>query len=108
MKSNAAGQLLGYGMQFPRALLHLLKGSPGDAVCVEVLGDVATIKSDSNVIAEEDKASSTAHNPLTNKSDDLWKTFSNWIQAINDHILVHSPGNNSNIMPQVDHPYTST
>jgi len=30
MKSNAAGQLLGYSLQFPRALFHLLTCSPGD------------------------------------------------------------------------------
>ena len=44
MKSNAAGQLLGYTIQFPRALYHLLRCGPGDAVCIEVLGDVATKK----------------------------------------------------------------
>ena len=81
MKSNAPGQLLGYTIQFPRALCHLLRSGPGDAVCVEVLGDVATLKPDGGVIAEEDK-SSIVGNPLTDKSIDLWKTFSNWIEAI--------------------------
>ena len=81
MKSNAPGQLLGYTIQFPRALLHLLRSGPGGSVCVEVLGDVATIKPDGTVIDEEDK-SSVANNPLTDRSTDLWKTFSNWIAAI--------------------------
>jgi len=81
MKSNAPGQLLGYTIQFPRALYHLLRSGPGDAVCVEVLGDVATLKPDGGVIAEEDK-SSIVGNPLTDKSTDLWKTFSIWIEAI--------------------------
>ena len=83
MKSNAPGQLLGYACQFPHALLHLLKGSPGDVVCVEVLGDVATIGSDGKVIAEEDKSSTTG-NPLSDRSTDLWKTFANWIDATNN------------------------
>ena len=86
MNSNAPGQLLGYSIQFPRALCHLLKSGPGDVVCIEVLGDVATLKSNSMVIVEEDK-SSIVSNPLTDRSTDLWKTFSNWIKAINDKEL---------------------
>ncbi len=80
---NAPGPFLGYSIQYPRALYHLLRSGPGDSVCVEVLGDVTTIKSDSRVITEEDK-SSTVGNPLTDKSTDLWKTFFNWIKAVND------------------------
>ena len=82
MDSNAPGQFLGYALQVPRALVHLLKGRPGDIVCVEVLGDVATLTADSHLIAEEDKSSINS-NPLTNKSTDLWKAFYNWITAIN-------------------------
>lgn len=82
MKSNAPGQLLGYTIQFSRALCHLLKSGPGDIVCVEVLGDVASVTSDGKTTTEEDK-SSIARNPLTDKSTDLWKTFANWINAIN-------------------------
>ncbi|MBX4267549.1 ABC-three component system protein [Clostridium estertheticum] len=81
MKSNAPGQLLGYSMQFPRALYHLLRSDPYDVVCVEVLGDVATLSSGGELLSEEDK-SSIAGNPLTDRSTDLWKTFSNWIEAI--------------------------
>lgn len=82
MDSNAAGQLLGYAIQFPRALYHLLSSKPGDSVCIEVLGDVATIKSDGTVVSEEDK-SSVNGNPITDKSTDLWKTLYNWINANN-------------------------
>lgn len=81
MKSNAAGQLLGYSIQFPRALYHLLRSAPKDVVCVEVLGDVATVSSDGKLLSEEDK-SSIVSNPLTDRSTDLWKTFHNWIEAI--------------------------
>jgi len=81
MKSNAAGQLLGYTIQYPRGLYHLLTGGPGDFVCIEELGDVATLKPNLDVIAEEDK-SSIVGNPLTDKSTDLWKTFSNWMNLI--------------------------
>ncbi len=84
MKSNAAGQLLGYSLQFPRALFHLLTCSPDDSVSIEVIGDVATQKADNSLVTEEDKSSITG-NPLTNKSTDLWKTFYNWVKAINDN-----------------------
>lgn len=50
------------------------------------MGDVATLKPDGGVIAEEDK-SSIVGNPLTDKSVDLWKTFSNWIKAITSRNL---------------------
>jgi hypothetical protein len=83
MKSAAPGQLLGFTLQFPRALYHLLKCGPGDAVCIEYLGDVATLLGDGSVISEEDK-SSIVGNPLTNRSTDLWKTFHNWIHAVKD------------------------
>ena len=83
MKSNAPGQLLGYTIQFPRALCHLLRSGPGNTVCVEVLGDVATKKENNEVIAEEDK-SSLSGKPITDKSTDLWKTFFNWIVAIKE------------------------
>jgi len=86
MESNAPGQLLGYVLQLPRALCHLLKGGPGDIVCVELLGDVATRSSNGETISEEDK-SSISGNPLTDRSSNLWKTFSNWIDAVNEGTL---------------------
>jgi len=81
MNSNAPGQLLGFTLQFPRAFYHLLQSRPGGCVCVEVLGDVATLSKEGNVISEEDK-SSIVGNPLTDRSIDLWKTFYNWILAV--------------------------
>jgi len=81
MSSNAPAQLLGYTVQFPRALLHLLKAGPGDAVSVEFIGDVATHKKDATILSEEDKTS-TISNPLTDRSTDFWKTFYNWLTAI--------------------------
>ncbi len=87
MDSNAPGQFLGYALQVPRALFHLLKGGPGDVICVEVLGDVATLTADSHLTAEEDKSSINC-NPLTNKSTDLWKTFYNWMAAIDEGEII--------------------
>ncbi len=86
MSSNAPGQLLGYVIQFPRALFHLLSMGQGDCVCIEYLGDVALLLASGNAITEEDK-SSIVGNPLTDRSTDLWKTFSNWIDAIENKNL---------------------
>lgn len=81
MKSNSPGQLLGYSIQYSRALCHLLRANPGDYVCIEVLGDVASVSVDGETTSEEDK-SSLSTNPITDRSVDLWKTFANWIDAI--------------------------
>lgn len=82
MGINAPGQVLGYGLQFPRVLYHLLRCEPEDKVAIEVIGDVATIATES-LITEEDKSSQIA-NPVTDLSTDLWKTFFNWVGLIND------------------------
>lgn len=81
MSENAPGQLLGFTIQYPRALCHLLRTAPGGTVCLEVHGDVSTIEPSAAVIAEEDK-SSIRSNPVTDKSPDLWKTLSNWVDAV--------------------------
>jgi hypothetical protein len=46
-----------------------------------VHGDVSTTGPNASVIAEEDK-SSIRSNPVTDKSTDLWKTLSNWVNAV--------------------------
>ncbi|OAT84195.1 hypothetical protein A6P54_02545 [Bacillus sp. MKU004] len=81
MSENAAGQLMGYTLQFPRALYHLTMCEPGEMVCVEYLGDVAIEKDGVVRFSEEDK-SSIHSNPVTDKSVDLWKTLYNWVNSI--------------------------
>ncbi|MES3020784.1 MAG: ABC-three component system protein [Pseudomonadota bacterium] len=81
MSQNASGQLLGYAMQFPRALCHLLRATPGCKVCIEVHGDVATVLPSGGIIAEEDKCSINS-NPVTDKSINLWKSLSNWVDSV--------------------------
>ncbi|AZA88161.1 hypothetical protein EG349_15845 [Chryseobacterium shandongense] len=82
MGIHAPGQVLGYGLQFPRVLYHLLRCEPEDKVAIEVIGDVATIAAES-LITEEDKSSQIG-NPVTDLSTDLWKTFFNWVGLINN------------------------
>ena len=83
--ANAPGQMQGYTLQLQRALLYLLQGGPGTSVCVEVIGDVGQTSA-SGITAEEDK-SSLSSNPVTDKSSDLWKTFYNWIQMIDQGVI---------------------
>ena len=89
MSTEARGQLLGYSLQFPRALLRLLEIAPGGAIGIEINGDVSAFSQDGRMLTEEDK-SSICGNALTDKSVNLWKTFYNWcklIQAREDIVL---------------------
>jgi hypothetical protein len=86
MKSNAAGQLFGYSLQFPRALLRLLQAEIDAKVGIEVCGDVAVFFPEGITLTEEDK-SSLLRNVLTDTSINLWKTFYNWINAVNNKEL---------------------
>jgi len=78
---NVPGQAEGYYLQETRFLAHLLDAKSGDVVCLEYLGDVATEHSNGTVTTEEDK-SSISNNPVTDRSVNLWKTFYNWIQSV--------------------------
>ena len=81
MLSNAPGQLFGYSLQFPRALLRLLQSGIGAKIGVEICGDVSVFFPEGIILTEEDK-SSLSRNTLTNTSINLWKTFYNWINSI--------------------------
>ena len=78
--SHVPGQLYGYLLQVTRTVAHLLRAHPGQAVSVEFLDDVATQGPD-GVVAEQDK-SGLAHNPVSNRSLELWKSLHNWVRAI--------------------------
>ncbi len=78
---NVPGQAEGYYLQETRFLSHLLDAKSGDVVCLEFFGDVATEHSDGTITTEEDK-SSISGNPVTDRSINLWKTFYNWIQSV--------------------------
>ena len=83
MLTEARGQLLGYVLQFPRALLRLLELSPNGAVGIEIMGDVSVFFPEGNITLEEDK-SSICNNPLSDRSSNLWKTFYNWCKLIQE------------------------
>lgn len=86
MSNDAPGQFLGYAIQLPKAVAQLLLSNSGDIVCIEYFGDVMHDKLDGTRTTIEMK-SSVQSNPITDKSKDLWKTFSNWVDAVKDSSL---------------------
>ena len=78
VSTTAPGQIVGYSVQYFRALLRLLQCKPGEAVSIEHISDVGVRLRNGNLILEEDK-SSISSNPLGDLSLNLWKTFRNWI-----------------------------
>lgn len=83
--SHVPGQFLGFSLQITRCVAHLLRAHEGQSVSVEHLDDVAT-SGPEGVVAEQDK-SGLAHNPVADRSIDLWKTLHNWVRAIRDGAL---------------------
>lgn len=77
--TSAPGQFYGYGIQEARFLHHLLRSQPGDTVALECMDDVSGTK-DGEDYAEQVK-SGLAHNPISDRSTDLWKTFANWLNG---------------------------
>lgn len=78
--ANVPGQFYGYSLQITRVVAHFLRARQGQAVSIEHLDDVAT-HTDEGVIAEQDK-SGLAHNPVADRSPELWKTLANWVRSI--------------------------
>ena len=80
-RSQVPGQYLGYSLQATRFLAKLLEVEPGWTVSLEVFGDVGVETADGHQLAGEVK-STHGGNPVSDRSVDLWKTFSNWIDAV--------------------------
>ncbi len=80
--SHAPGQHLGYSLQTTRFLMRLLDADDDWTVSLEVFEDVGVETSKGQRIAEQGK-SATENNPVSDRARDLWKTFSNWIDAVN-------------------------
>lgn len=81
VKHAAAGPYLGFALQ-PVRLCYYLLSSPRDAsVSLEYLDDVAVHHADGTLLLEQCK-SALAHNPISDWSDDLWKTVANWLDLV--------------------------
>ena len=79
--SQVPGQYLGYSLQTTRFLARLLEAEPGGTVSLEVFEDVGIETTEGNRIVEQVK-STCDNNPVSDHAVDLWKTFSNWIDAV--------------------------
>lgn len=77
LKTSAAGQYLGYAIEPVRFCRHLLSVPDGDSVSLEFIDDIAVHSAQGTLALEQCKSSITARG-LPDKSNDLWKTFSNW------------------------------
>lgn len=86
VKHSAPGQYLGFALQPVRMFFHLLSGPDGANVSLEHLDDVAVHYPDSSILVEQAKSALT-QNPLSDWSEDLWKTISNWLEAVRSGIL---------------------
>jgi len=74
-------QYLGYSLQPVRFLVRLIEGDSDSNVSLEAFEDIGVETSNGHRTAEQDK--STPHsNPVSDRATDLWKTFSNWIHAV--------------------------
>lgn len=81
VKHAAAGPYLGFALQPVRLCYHLLSGPPDSRVSLEYMDDVAVHYADGTVLLEQCK-SALSHNPISDWSDDLWKTIANWLDAV--------------------------
>ncbi len=85
--TSAPGQFLGYSLQTSRLLGHLLKAGPGITVSLEVFADTGVEYPDGKILAEELKSRTSDANPLSDRSEDLWKTIRNWVDAVSAGVL---------------------
>lgn len=83
--ASVPGQFYGYSIQITRVVAHFLRAQQGQSVSIEHLDDVAT-HTDTGDLVEQDK-SGLAHNPVTDRSPELWKSLANWVRAIRDGAL---------------------
>lgn len=81
VKHAAAGPYLGFALQPVRLCYHLLSSPRGSSVSLEYVDDVAVHYADGTLLLEQCK-SALSHNPISDWSEDLWKTFANWLDAV--------------------------
>lgn len=80
-QTTVPASVAGYIGQLRRALFRLAQANPLDKVGVEVLDDVATVKQCLTEYEQDKLTHTDDRNPLTNRSDGLWKTLDIWTDA---------------------------
>ncbi len=80
--TNVPASVAGYLLQIQRALWRLADAPLDAAVGVETCDDVATLTPDGLMESEQDKLTLSAlGSPLSNRSEDLWKTLRIWCNS---------------------------
>lgn len=79
--TSAIASWLGYTAQEYRLVQRLLKADKGNVLGFEILDDLQE-HSQGGLVLEQDKLSTTSRNIVSNQSQDLWKTLSNWVDLI--------------------------
>src|SRR5690242_3776522 len=87
--ATAAGQALGYSLQFTRLTAMLLRAPDGSSCSLEVLDDVAEQTEDGETKLSQSKSSLTG-NPVADRAISLWKTIFNWLEVIKTGVVVPS------------------
>ena len=78
---HVPGQFLGFSLQVTRFIYRLLTAKQDSYISLEVFDDVGGEYPGNILIAEQNKSVTANGNPISNRSIDIWKTFSNWINA---------------------------
>ncbi|HWG96584.1 MAG TPA: ABC-three component system protein [Nitrospira sp.] len=87
--ATAAGQALGYSLQFTRLTAMLLIAPDGSSCSLEVLDDVAEQTVDGETKLSQSKSSLTG-NPVADRAISLWKTIFNWLEVVKTGLVVPS------------------
>lgn len=80
---HVPAQFLGYSLQPTRLLDLALDSPPGTLLSLEVFEDVGAESASGEHLASQTK-SGLVKNPISDHALDLWKTFSNWLTAVEE------------------------
>ncbi|MEG8204003.1 ABC-three component system protein [Pseudomonas sp. 5FOS] len=84
--TEASASIAGFGYQFERALYRIFHSSHQDALFgIETADDVEEViptATGTISIQEQDKLTLAAKNPLQDSSRNLWNTFKNWLDKL--------------------------
>ena len=86
--THVPDKVYAYTLQVRHMMYELLECGKEDAVSVEVIDDIGVEKKDGTVIAIQAKSALSKGNPVSNRAVDLWKSLSNWLEAINEGEII--------------------
>lgn len=78
--TSVPGTYRGFSLQANRFLVHLMKSELTDTISLEAFEDVG-VESSTGVKTAEQSKSFLSQNPVADRSLELWKTLSNWVDA---------------------------